>query len=1130
MTRSSIICLFVLLISPIAFSAEDQPPKVQSASDTESVQTIQYREFKKGEQFFYDDNYKQALTVLDRFLEKFPQSRYAVEARCYRGICHYYLKQYSEAKQDLDFVLAPKTETNQKDSALFFCGLANYQLALSNPKLYTDAKQRLEELLKQYPNFNNKQLAQFNLAQVYEKLNDVARAKEIYAELYKNEKDPFAPYACLKYCQILFNEGAYKQCVELTAIYPKKWSIVPEKYEAATLAADSLYKMENFDKAVPYYAFSSSDVAVKSGFARASYAAFNKANCFLAQKKYADAAKEYVSAINRFPKSKNIDQMTLFCGESYKKSGALEESKKYYLKAAQFDSVRDKANLELADIYYTEKNIEKAIELIDSIPEGIFSCDPSAAPPVQAAARQACILKANIYKGAGDNARFADCVKLCDEIVQRWETEAAAPEAALIAAAIVSEQKNYQDCIQRCQNIQQTWRQSSACLESQVLEAFCLLQTEQYNVAANKYYNLYLKNREDKRRLDWLLTAASICKKLQKHTSVVALLAKELPNFSKDLQPTAMSLLAEAYYFLRQYDNSIKVIESCRTKYPQYDKTDAMLLILGMDYQALGKNKDALTVFESILQQYPDTPSKQQVLTQMAESNRLLGNVDEALKVAEKIIAQKDSPERPDAIFNSLLSQFKNNKFDETIKLCDLFIEDYPQHKLAADSYRIRAMCKYKLQDFIGSVSDCRKGLEAAKQTEQLDKYEFSLRQTEVMALSKQPNAIEETQKAFNDYKNLKEKTEQTGDNDDAVVYLYANALFDAKKTDDAIKWYKYLYDNYMLSPYRFDCAYHLGADALQQFKNAEKKEDENAKKEEFEKTAQQYLGLAADGTDVVAAIRANYSLGVYLFTQQKYPDASKRFEKAVDLAAKNQNVNLDTVSEDIFGSKLMISECLYGQEEYKQALAKYLALPADKLKSPKLDPPVAYLHLIECAVETKDYATASSWLDNVLNEQNDLKEEYVGLMPFEPAIQYQRFLISYRKNKYDDAKNLLVHILKKYGNANTAEFQEAAQLAIARSWFYLGELLYAKRDYEKAIETFYNVLMGCTFEDLQADACYEAGRCYEALKQYPQAIDKYQQIINQFPKSPRVPYAKSRIKELKAKLNLIKAQLNPNK
>ena len=85
-----------------------------------------------------------------------------------------------------------------------------------------------------------------------------------------------------------------------------------------------------------------------------------------------------------------------------------------------------------------------------------------------------------------------------------------------------------------------------------------------------------------------------------------------------------------------------------------------------------------------------------------------------------------------------------------------------------------------------------------------------------------------------------------------------------------------------------------------------------------------------------------------------------------------------------------------------------------------------------------------------------------------------------------------------------------------ARAQFMIGEIQFQQKKYAAAVQSFYLVLYGYPFPQWQANAAFEAAKCFEALpNKKSQAIKQYQELIEKFPQSDKVTAAKSRIEAL---------------
>ena len=85
-----------------------------------------------------------------------------------------------------------------------------------------------------------------------------------------------------------------------------------------------------------------------------------------------------------------------------------------------------------------------------------------------------------------------------------------------------------------------------------------------------------------------------------------------------------------------------------------------------------------------------------------------------------------------------------------------------------------------------------------------------------------------------------------------------------------------------------------------------------------------------------------------------------------------------------------------------------------------------------------------------------------------------------------------------------------------------MGEILFEKKNYKEAVRNFFKVAYGygypqssANIQVWQADSAYEAGRCFEVLKNADQAKKAYQEVVEKYPKSNKASLAKTRLAAL---------------
>ena len=152
---------------------------------------------------------------------------------------------------------------------------------------------------------------------------------------------------------------------------------------------------------------------------------------------------------------------------------------------------------------------------------------------------------------------------------------------------------------------------------------------------------------------------------------------------------------------------------------------------------------------------------------------------------------------------------------------------------------------------------------------------------------------------------------------------------------------------------------------------------------------------------------------------------------------------------------------------------------------------------VFSAAGKPQQWQTSVEWLDRLLGEQPD--------SPTAPEALYEKGWALQNLNNFDDA-------LSTYEQVIATSNGEAA----ARAQFMIGEIQFEQGKHADAIKSFYAVIHGYGYPTWQADATYEAARCFEVRRQVPQALKLYETLVEKYPDSDKVPAAKKRIAALK--------------
>ena len=189
-----------------------------------------------------------------------------------------------------------------------------------------------------------------------------------------------------------------------------------------------------------------------------------------------------------------------------------------------------------------------------------------------------------------------------------------------------------------------------------------------------------------------------------------------------------------------------------------------------------------------------------------------------------------------------------------------------------------------------------------------------------------------------------------------------------------------------------------------------------------------------------------------------------------------------------------MEAECLRKQDKFEEALALY-----EQVKNPSgKDFEVLTLrHGGQAAAQVKQWAKSLQMLTQCTKKFPDT--------PHLPEALYEQGWAQQNLGKLDEAIALYKQVIGK-----------TRREVAARAQFMIGEIEFEQKKHAEAISSFFKVSYGYGYPKWQAEAQYEAGRCFEVLGKKPQAVKQYEELVEKYPDSDKVPLAKKRIADLK--------------
>ena len=228
------------------------------------------------------------------------------------------------------------------------------------------------------------------------------------------------------------------------------------------------------------------------------------------------------------------------------------------------------------------------------------------------------------------------------------------------------------------------------------------------------------------------------------------------------------------------------------------------------------------------------------------------------------------------------------------------------------------------------------------------------------------------------------------------------------------------------------------------------------------------------------------------------------RKDHAAAAKAFAEQVAADPTGALAADARAMLGESLFqtGQHaEAAKALAAALATPtalsSDDLRG------LALIRASECAAKTKQWQESLAFAEQLATTQP--KSPYAGQARYAAAWaqqnlgQLDRALAAYRA-------------LADSGRSELA----------ARGRLMEGEVLFEQGNHKDAIKAFFKVAYGfgekqapAAFHPWQAQATFEAARCFEVLGKPEQAAKLYAEMADRYPESQQTPAARKRLEAL---------------
>lgn len=806
----------------------------------------------------------------------------------------------------------------------------------------------------------------------------------------------------------------------------------------------------------------------------------------------AEAGKHYDEFLKKFDQHVLAGEVVMRRGETLLATGQTETASQWFANAAARPNftLADYATLRQATALAQSKKYGEAAELYASFPTKF--------PKSQhlAAANAAChALARNLLKdkkpaealavvekalpSAGAQApqllmdqadatyeipqRRAEAVKLYADLAARYPREAIAPQAAYMAAYSALALGDHATAAKHADAFLAAYPSHELSPDVMYVSAESKLQLGQYPEAERLYAQLAEKHSQHADADFWKVRRGSALQ-LQKKYQEAADLLKPLVATIRNPEALAEAQLIIGSSLLErgQFAEAAKSLEASLAAQPKGRQADEALLALAGAQQRLGEGEKARQSLRRLIADFPASKALDRSHYRLGEYSAAAKDLKTAAAEYQQVLEKwPQCTLAPFARYGLGWAQFDQNDFAGAEKTFDTLLQQHASHKLAVRARYSRGMARQQLGKFADAAQDIQALLtaEPAAPEKSDARYVLGLCQAGLKQHAEAAATFETLLRDDPKYAAA-----------DKVLYELAWALKSQNKDKEAAAAFARLVKERPDSLLVAESNFHVGEVAYKEGK--------------FSEAAAAYDAAVKKAAGAELGEKAAHKLGWAFYRLDKPDEARQTFEYQ-RLTWPNGPLSAD--------GAFMAAECLFKQKKFKEAQAAYKLV---KTPSNKEFQALALLHSAEAAGQLKQWDESQSQIARWLK---DFPES-----PYLPDALYIQGWTLQNQDKLDEAKAVYDQVIAK---TNT----EAA----ARAQFMIGEIEFQQKKHADAVKSFFKVAYAYGYPQWQADATYEAARCFEVLQKETQAAKMYQELIDKFPKSDKVPLAKERVKAL---------------
>lgn len=1026
---------------------------IQAAAQEKSAAAD--RQYNAAVGLHNSEAYDLAAQEWQKFVQDYSGDSRVARALHYLGICYSKKKDLQKAVETFETIVKDHADFELLAETYLNLGLTQYNLAHSGKaEMYDAAAETFDALATKYPQGKHAAEAIFYQGECLYNRGKKEQAAEKYAQVLQRHSDhQIAAQATFALGVAQADLGQHKAAIKSYDAYLSKHADQPQATEVTMWRGESLYALKQYAEAAAAFAAA----AGEEGFSLADYVTVRQADAIAAQKQYARAAALYASVPEKFNNSQYAASCGLAAGKNYYAAGDFARASGYLEKiaAAGGQSAPEAAHW-AARCLLKQDRPDQALKLVEQV-----------LPKADGGPFQCRLLMDRADAVYEIPARRGESVELYAELAAKHPGDASAPQALYMACFAAMNLADYKTAVTHAEAFLAAHTDHELAVGVMHVLAESKLLTGGY-ADAEKLYDRLLKKAPDDRDAEiWKVHRGTAIYLQKRYQQTVAALEPVMAEIGKaELAAEGWYRIGRSQAALKQFDAAVTSLQASVKAKAQWKLADDARLVLAFAYQQTGKLDQARRTAQEVLAEFPNSRLLDMAHYRLGECCRLDGDFNAAVKQYQQIIDQ------------------------------------WPKTTLMRQTLYGLGWAKLGLEDHAGAEQAFSKLIQQHPEDKLVPRARYG-RGTVRRQLKKYAPAVEDLEAFL--------AGDPAADERSRARHVLGLCQSDLKQSDKAVATFQGLLAE--------DPGYAEKANVYFDLGWAQKSSGREAE------AAATFAKLTAEFPDHALAADGHYLVADHAFAQKDYEKAATDYFAAMQKAAKQKQPQLAEEAAHKLGwtyylqdelekaQKMFLyqratwpqgplaadaafreGECLFKQEKFREAAAAYENVDKPTSKQIEL---VTLLHWADAAGQLKQWGKSLKLAVECAQESAD--------SPHHAQALYQQGWALQNLEKPDEALAIYARVIA-----------ESEKEPAARAQLMIGMIQFGREQHAEAIRSYYKVIYGYGYADLQADATYESARCFEVLKQVPQALKLYRMLVEKYPKSEHVSWAKQRIEELK--------------